>query len=260
MSPSKEAEMGRTRQYAGRVNVIKRIKVGDRWPFAAVVEKNGKLVRDHVWVAGKDEHHAEGRYYLEWYEGNKRRRQAVPDFAQVVEAARRKSIEVNALRAGIIECQPLTEEQRLTIGQAIDEYLDFIKAHRKKRTHVTYRYTLDTLLRGSYRKTFVDQVTREDIIEFMTDCYKLGLGKRTVYDKLVVVLQLFKRHGRTNLLKPGDWPDYVEAIRPIYESEERTRSNVEGCYQARSHSHQIPSLFRIPRSRGEVRRVAGRRL
>jgi hypothetical protein len=52
--------MGRTRQYAGRVNVIKRIKVGDRWPFAAVVEKNGKLVRDHVWLAGKDEHHPEG--------------------------------------------------------------------------------------------------------------------------------------------------------------------------------------------------------
>jgi len=70
--------MGRTSQYAGRVNVIKRIKLGDRWPFAAVVEKNGKLVRDHVWVSGKDEHHPEGRYYIEWYEAGKRRRQAVP--------------------------------------------------------------------------------------------------------------------------------------------------------------------------------------
>jgi len=58
--------MGRTRQYAGRVNVIKRIKVGDRWPFAPVVEKNGKLVRDHVRVSGRDEHHPEGRYYLDW--------------------------------------------------------------------------------------------------------------------------------------------------------------------------------------------------
>ena len=40
------------------------------------------------------------------------------------------------------------EEQRVTIGQAIDEYLDFIKAHRKQRTYVTYRYTLDKLLRA----------------------------------------------------------------------------------------------------------------
>ncbi len=93
--------MGRTRQYAGRVNVIKRIKLGDRWPFAAVVEKYGKLVRDHVWVSGKDEHHPEGRYYLEWYEAGKRRRQAVSEFAEVVEAARRKCIEVEALRMGV---------------------------------------------------------------------------------------------------------------------------------------------------------------
>lgn len=55
--------MGRTRQYAGRVNVIKRIKIGKRWPFAAVVERNGKMVRDHVWVLGRDEHHPEGHYH-----------------------------------------------------------------------------------------------------------------------------------------------------------------------------------------------------
>jgi hypothetical protein len=59
---------------------------------------------------------------------------------------------------------------------------------------------------------------REDILDFMTYCYKLGPGKRTVYDKLVV--QLFKRHGRTNLVRSGDWPDYVDAIRPIYDAEE----------------------------------------
>ena len=43
--------MGRTKQYADRVNVIKRIKVDGKWPFAPVVEKNGKIVRDHVWIS-----------------------------------------------------------------------------------------------------------------------------------------------------------------------------------------------------------------
>jgi hypothetical protein len=51
-------------------------------------------------------------------------------------------------------------------------------------------------------------------------CYKLGLGNRTVYDKLVVVLQLFKRYGKTRLITSNDWPEYVEKIRPIYEPEE----------------------------------------
>ena len=54
----------------------------------------------------------------------------------------------------------------------------------------------------------------------MTYCYEQGLGARTVYDKVVTVLQLFKRHGREKLMEKGDWPSYVDTIRPIYEPEE----------------------------------------
>ena len=41
-----------------------------------------------------------------------------------------------------------------------------------------------------------------------------------MYDKVVTVLQLFKRHGRKGLIERGDWPNYVETIRPVYEPEE----------------------------------------
>jgi hypothetical protein len=84
--------MSRTRQYADRVNIIKRIKIGNRWPFASVIERNGKLVRDHVLVAGQDEYHPEGHYYLEWYQDGRRpqarRKRLVPRrFArEVIEA------------------------------------------------------------------------------------------------------------------------------------------------------------------------------
>ena len=139
--------MARSKQYAERVNILKKVRVGGVWKLSAVLERNGKIVRDHVLISGDDEHHPEGGYYLEWYQEGKRRRQAVGDFSEVLEAARRKSIEVNAQKAGIIEAIPEPESQRVTIGQAIDEYLDFIKAHRKERTYVTYRYTLDKLLR-----------------------------------------------------------------------------------------------------------------
>ena len=99
-------------------------------------------------------------------------------------------------------------------------YLDLVRHHQSLRTYRTYRYTLDTLLRESYTKVYVDQVERQDVLKFMTDCYRRGLGNRTVYDKLVVVLQLFKRHGKTKLIESSDWPDYVDTIRPIYEAEE----------------------------------------
>jgi hypothetical protein len=52
--------MARARQYADRVNVIKMVKVNGRWPFVRIVERNGRIVRDHVWVDGQDEHHPEG--------------------------------------------------------------------------------------------------------------------------------------------------------------------------------------------------------
>lgn len=210
--------------YAKRVKILKYVKVGDSWRFANVVERNGKIVRDYVLVSGKEEHHPEGTYYIEWYElESQRRRQAVPNFADLLDAARRKAIEVAALRAGVIRAESKpndSAEGHVAIGEAIDTYLDFVKHNRAPRTYLTYRYTLDTLLRRSYTKTNVSQVHRDDILKFMTDCYKLDLGGRTVYDKLVVVLQMFKQYGVTKLLRPSDWPDYVEKIRPIYEAEE----------------------------------------
>jgi integrase/recombinase XerD len=215
--------MARAKQYADRVNVIKRIKVNGKWPFAPVVERNGRIVRDHVWVSGREEHHPEGRYYLEWYQGGKRRRQAIASFDRVAEAARKKSIELDALGAGILpstEVPAVLAPERRTIVAAIEDYLDYVKKQRSLRTYRTYRPTLRVVLRNSYTKTYVDEATRNDILKFMNDCFDLGLGARTVYDKLVVVLQFFKRNGQTGLVETNDWPEYVDTVRPVYEPEE----------------------------------------
>jgi integrase/recombinase XerD len=215
----------RSPQFAKRVNLLKKIKVGDAWRFApAVPESNGKL-KDKVLVDGAVEVHPEGSYFIEWRENGRRRRESV-EKEEALDRARRKAVEVQAQRDGLIQAAPPptpaenSENGRVKTGEAIDLYLKFIKAHRKSRTYLTYRFTLDVLLRTSFTKPYIDQVTREDLIQFMTDCYERGLGKRTVYDKLVVVLQLFKRYGKSGLLQKSDWPEYVETIRPIYEAEE----------------------------------------
>jgi hypothetical protein len=215
--------MARVKQYADRVNVIKRIKIGVKWPFAPVVERNGRIVRDRVWIKGQDEHHPEGRYYIEWYQDGGRRRKPVATFDLVLQTARAKSIELNARKAGILTSAQLPEiipPARITTASAIDKYLEYVRVQRSLRTYRTYRPTLDVLLRNSYTKTYMDEVTRDDILKFMGDCFDLGLGARTVYDKLVVVLQLFKRNGQTGLIEKNDWPEYVDTIRPIYEPDE----------------------------------------
>lgn len=50
---------------------------------------------------GNPERHAEGTYYIEWYENGVRRGQSVKDSAEVLEHARRKGIELDAGKAGI---------------------------------------------------------------------------------------------------------------------------------------------------------------
>ena len=233
--------MARSRTYAKPVNVLKKVCVNGDWKFVPVLEKNGKIVRDRVVIAGHDEHHPEGNYYIEWYESAKsRRKKSVGGFENVLEAARRKSIELLARKAGVLPTQPANKDQggngnrSVTKDAAIQQYLEYIQAHRSETTYKSYRYTLDTLLRASYTKPYVDAVTREDIVKFMTFCYDRGLHARTVYDKLVVVLQFFKRNGKSHLIESSDWPKYVETIRPIYEPEE-----IEGMFRAATPSEAI---------------------
>ncbi len=210
--------------YADRVNLIKKIKTADGWRFAPVVpEANGRL-KDRVRINGQIEVHPEGAYYIEWRVGGRRGRRYRTAVArdEAIDQARRKAIELRAIRDGLI-AGPEPEPEvapKTTIGDAIDAYLRYVKMQRKPRTHLTYRYTLDTLLRAAYKKKYVEDATRDDVLDFMTYCYELGLGARTVYDKVVTVLQLFKKHGRSGLMEKGDWPKYVDAIRPIYEPEE----------------------------------------
>lgn len=233
--------MARGKTYADRVNIIKMVKIDGKWPFAPIVERKGKIIRDHVLINGREEHHPEGRYYLEWYEEGKRRRHPIPVFEEIIPAARAKSIELSARKAGLllelptasastlrsqrspaldVQPAPASGTERLTMAAAIDQYLEYVQKQRSLRTYRTYRPTLNVLLRNSYTKTYLDEVTRDDMLRFMSYCFDCGLTARTVYDKLVTVLQLFKRHGYTKLVETNDWPDYVETIRPIYEPEE----------------------------------------
>lgn len=207
--------------YADRVNLIKKIKIDNTWRFAPVVpEANGRL-KDRVRVNGKIEIHPEGAYYIEWRDRGRRCRVSVAREDAIAEA-RRKAVELRAIRDGLIAPPdpPPVVPAKTPIGQAIDDYLRFVRVHRKPRTWLTYRFTLDTLLRASYKKQYVEDATRQDVIDFMTYCYEQGQGARTVYDKVVTVLQLFKRYGRSGLIERGDWPSYVDTIRPVYEPEE----------------------------------------
>ena len=165
--------------YAERVNLIKKIKTSKGWRFAPVVaEANGRL-KDRVRINGQAEVHPEGAYYIEWRVGGRegRRYRTAVQRDEAIDAARSKAIELCAIRDGLIAQPepPPPAPAKTAIGDAIDDYLRYVRMQRKPRTHLTYRYTLDVLLRASYKKKYVEDATRDDVLDFMTRCYELGL-------------------------------------------------------------------------------------
>ena len=78
-----------------RVNILKRVKVEDQWKMVSIPRR--KKTDNYDWKALPD-----GRYYIEWYQRGKRRRQAAGQTASdALEAARRKKHQLEGRALGI---------------------------------------------------------------------------------------------------------------------------------------------------------------
>ena len=94
-----------------------------------------------------------------------------------------------------------------------------MRYHRSLRTFRTYRPIL-TAFKASCDKTHVDEIECQDLLDFATHCMKEGQKGKSIYNKLVVISQVMKEHGKSKLLHAADWPSFVETVRPIYEDVE----------------------------------------
>jgi hypothetical protein len=124
----------------GAVRLLKKVKIDDSWKLTpALFDSKGRVRRDHVRVAGKDELHSEGTYYLEWWSrGIRTRAAAGPEAFIAAEVARRKQAELAAMRNGIMPA-PTSEPdaKRTALAAAIESYSDYIRYHRSLRTPIS---------------------------------------------------------------------------------------------------------------------------
>ena len=223
--------------YASRVNILKYVKVAGKWRFATARTSNNKLKMDWVLIDGKPERHPEGTYYIEWYENKRRCRHSVKDSGEVLEQARRKTIELDAEKAGI-EVADVDGGDRVRVADAVADYLKEIEPpQREPKTYKAYKHCLE-LFAQTCRKTYVQDVQREDLLQFIRKLYELNCGPRTAYNRAVIVSQLLKAHGIKGLLHKRDWPKYVNPIRPVYAPEE-----LKGLFAACSQTERALYLF-----------------
>jgi len=223
------------------VRVLKQIKLPHRWVLAtALFDSRGRIRPDHVRVKGKDETHPEGSYFIEWSEQGRLCKQAVgPDAQHAADKARLKEAELTAQRNGIIPPapQPEPKPERTPLTSVLDDYVEYVRYHRSLRTYRTYRPILQSF-KEFCTKTHVDEVEREDLLDFATDCTKQGQQGKSVYNKLVVISQVLKQHGKKKLLNAADWPSFVETVRPIYED-----SELETLFKACTSDEEIRFKF-----------------
>jgi len=208
-----------------RVNILKKIKLDGAWKLMpAVLEPNGRL-KDKVRIGGSIEIHSEGTYYLEWWEGPKRKREAISDRARVPDLANRRALALEAARAGLeVGSDALNRGETVTQGipldLAIQNYLDDIKPpQREPKTYAAYKYALDAFRKGC-AKSSIEHIVRADLLQFIRGQYESGCSARTAYNRANIVVQFLKLNGVKGLLHKRDWPEYVDAIRKIYEADE----------------------------------------
>lgn len=207
----------------GAVKLLKKIKVDNQWKLVpALYDTKGRVRRDHVRVATHDEVHPEGTYYIEfWSDGARAREAAGADAFIAAEKARRKQAERAAVANGIVPAPPVAanDNGRLLLADAIDKYCEYVQYHRSLRTFRTYRPILNAFKEFCTKK-YIDDVGRNDLLDFATGELKKGHNGKTVYNKLVVLAQLMKQNGKPKLLNASDWPSFVETVRPIFEDDE----------------------------------------
>jgi len=198
------------------------------WTYArAVIAKNRQIRPLFAVVGGQPTHCPEGVYHLRYRLGGKRIWEPVGSSASLAQVAlQRKALEFQADALGIpiaatpamptaptaLATHPPTisdgpPKRRLT--ECVTSYLAETKDHKSKRTSAAYMKTLG-LFAEAVKREHIEDITREDILEFKSYLAKRGNEPRTVRNR-IDFFQIFLHHfGLPSLLKGKDLPKYTK--------------------------------------------------
>jgi integrase/recombinase XerD len=124
------------------------------------------------------------------------------------------------------------------ISDAIDSYLkDVEPPQREPKTYDEYRLVLYKF-RDTCKKRYIQEVDRDDLLDFRRVLYSLGNEARTVFNRMGIVLQLLKLFGIEKLLKKGDKPKFVRNMREMYQTED-----LNALFKACTADEKVRYLF-----------------
>jgi len=144
------------------VRIIKKVREASGvWRFVSLKKAGARYAWDN----------RVGSYFVEWWDGTKRRRQLAGQTpSEAMEAQRRKRNELvgEQLLGGKSEPPKPAEASMTLLTEAIQMFLQHVRVHSPDKPRTAQRYTavLDHVMRILGGKTFVEAITRPDIDDY----------------------------------------------------------------------------------------------
>jgi hypothetical protein len=179
-----------------RVNILKRVKIGARWKLLSIPRND---TGHPNWAALPD-----GRYFIEWYSGGKRRRGfAGTTVAQALESQKRKRHELEGRHLGLPGFEKAGDRPKNPpLHVAVSNYLGQVETLKKHNTLRKYRAVLERFAEYFTNRPTVQDISAEDLNGFIVELMKnQHMAANTVIHNVIIIAQFLKRQGRPNITR-----------------------------------------------------------
>jgi integrase len=167
------------------VYLVRKCKTPDGWKrYPAAMSKNGKVKPDVAIVGGVEVTYPVGHYELSSYAGKKRvwtrlTGNATDALAALKLAQKRANAVAMAGDAGV---QVVLDPKRAVLRSESKKFVQAALSRGSKEAAEVYQRALNDFLDGC-SKTYVDELTHEDILKFHGQMRSRGLSDRTVHNR-----------------------------------------------------------------------------
>ena len=201
-----------------RGNILKRVKIGARWKLLSI-PRNDK--GNPNWAALP-----EGRYFIEWYLGGKRRRAfGGTTVAQALESQKRKRHELEGRHLGLPGFEKASEQPKNPpLHIVVSDYLDPVETLKKPNTLRKYRAVLERFAEYFTNRSNVQDISAEDLNRFIVDLMKnQPMAANTVIHNVIIIAQFLKRQGRPNITRELQLPERITSLPCEYGEQDLAR-------------------------------------
>jgi integrase len=201
-----------------------RVDLGERamWKrYPAAFGRNGRIRPEYVVIGGQQVHCPIGHYELRFYEGSKLRYENVGKNATTAVTKKLAKDKALAARtaADAAGIRLVEQEGRKNLRKEVDRYVtDRENANRTEAARQARRYLDD--FTAITKKTFVDELTPDDIYAFHAHLRKNGASDRTVANKHARVRSFLIFAGANLKAVMPEKPTYEKKLPTVYTPQE----------------------------------------